>query len=109
MQLVQQFDPGVLYLSSQVSNELLEQLSSLQPQVGTSQDGTLASVASVYQWPAVSENGQNSAAAADSERIHLKSSRYFKFAQVCKHTTASLQMDQSQPPLKVMLPSFLNI
>ena len=83
IQLVQLLNPDMLYLPSQVSAELLQALTKLQPGACTTDEATTTSNASVYQWPAASENARpDSATAPDADWIHLKSSRYFKFDKV---------------------------
>lgn len=84
LQLVQLLNPDLLYLPSQVNADLLQALTKLQAGACTTDEATTTSNASVYQWPTASENArQDTATAEDSEWIHLKSSRYFKFAKVC--------------------------
>ena len=82
IQLVQLLNPDMLYLPSQVSAELLQALAKLQPGACTTDEATTTSNASVYQWPAASENARPDSYTADADWIHLKSSRYFKFAKV---------------------------
>jgi hypothetical protein len=82
VQLIQHLKIDCLYLPSQINDDLVQRLSSLKPGSCNTDEPTTGSNASVYQWPAVSEITNQDITAPCSEWIHLKSSRYFKFAKV---------------------------